>query len=132
MKNKLSKRRIKRKCLVCGKNIHVAIYRNGSYSNGHYFGVLKLPIKGTGKYIKTGSIRIGRRKVDVVKWSGKEKELEYWECNSCFEQAMHECWLEERIEKLFGKRCRDFEPDCALCQAWDIYDTIRGCSAGKP
>ncbi|MFA5247397.1 MAG: hypothetical protein WC408_05910 [Candidatus Micrarchaeia archaeon] len=113
-----------RKCLVCGKKIRTKVNRKGNYDNGHYFGKLKTPIKGTGEWENKGTTRIGKMKVGIVHWTGKEKESEYWECNACFEQAGHECWLEEKIEKLYGERCKDFEENCPCCQAWDAYDNI--------
>lgn len=113
-----------RKCVVCGKKIKINVDEKGHYDTGHYFGKLKLPIKGTGEYNKVGTTRLLKRQVQVVEWTGKEKEVEYWECNKCYEEAMHENWLEEMIEKLYGERCKDYEPGCACCQAWDVYDTI--------
>jgi hypothetical protein len=118
-------RRIIRKCLVCGKKILARVDRKGNYDNGHYFGKLKLPVKGTGKWENKGSMKIGKIKAGVVHWTGKEKEHEYWECNACFDEAVHECWLEEKIEKYYGERCKDFEPTCFCCQAWAVYDAIR-------
>ncbi|MCK4491103.1 MAG: hypothetical protein KAU03_00660 [Candidatus Altiarchaeales archaeon] len=112
-----------RRCAVCGKKIKINVDENGRYDNGHYFGKLKLPIKGTGEYKKVGTTKLLKKQVQVVEWTGKEKEIEYWECNKCYEEAMHENWLEEMIEKLYGKRCKDYEPGCACCQAWDVYDT---------
>lgn len=129
-KNMKHKRQIKRQCIVCDKRFSSAIYSNGKYSNGHYFGKMKVPI-GKGKYKKTSSFKLGKKKYGVVKWTGKEKELEYWECNSCFEQASNECWREKKIETLFGKRCSDYEQDCAVCQAWSIYDAIREANNQK-
>ncbi len=120
-----------RKCLVCGSRIRVKIRPDKSYSGGHYFGSFGDPIKGTGEYKKTGSIRISGKSHDVVKWTGKEKRIEYWECEKCFEEASHEGWLEENIEKLYGEKCKDYEPGCACCQAWDVYDTILLDSQGK-
>lgn len=124
-KQKCAKRKINRVCLVCGKKIYATVFANGKYTSGHYFGRLDVPIEGTGEYVKTGTTKVGKLKADVVKWTGKKKKVEYWECDSCFEEAGHECWLEEKIEKLFGKRCKDFEPECAACQAWGVYDAIR-------
>lgn len=120
-----------RRCVSCGKKIKINILdKKGHYDNGHYFGKMKLPI-GKGKYKKIGTDKLFNKKVDIVKWTGKEKEVEYWECNKCYEEAMHENWLEEMIEKLFGKRCKDFNKDCACCQAWNIYDTIIDSNRGK-
>lgn len=124
------KKRIRRKCAVCGKNISIVLYKDGHYRNGYYYGKLKIPI-GKGEHKKVGTTKLGREKVDVVKWTGKEKEAEYWECNSCYEEAMHECWLEEMIEKLYGKRCPDYEKSCACCQAWSVYDTIIDADRGR-
>jgi len=117
-------KKITRKCSICGKRMKITVYEDGYYRNGHYFGKLKLPIKGTGKYKKTGTSQIFGKKIDVVEWNGKEKEIEYWECDACYEESGHEEWLEQIIEKLYGKRCPDYEKGCACCQAWDIYDTI--------
>ena len=122
-KPKISKK-LNRKCLVCGKGIRIMVYGDGHYTGAHYFNRLKIPIKGTGEYKKTGTSKLLGRKVNVVKWTGKEKEIEYWECDSCYEEAMREDWLEQMIEKLYGKRCNDFAKGCACCQAWDVYDTI--------
>src|SRR3989338_6964287 len=116
--------KIVRKCVVCGKKIKIKVDSERKYSGGHYFGKLKVPVKGTGEWKKVGKTKIGRISCEVVDWTGKEKEVEYWECNSCFEKAMHEAWLEETIENLYGKRCKDYEPACACCQAWNVYDVI--------
>lgn len=116
-------RTISRKCLVCGKKIHVRVYQDGHHKGGYYFGAIKIPI-GKGEYKKVGTSKIAKRKFDVVKWTGKEKEAEYWECNDCFEEASHETWLEQMLEKLYGEKCKDYENGCGSCQAWSIYDTI--------
>lgn len=129
-KIKLTKKKISRKCLVCGKRVNITLYPDGHYNNGHYFNKLKLPI-GKGEYKKIGTSKLFGKKADVVKWTGKEKEVEYWECNECYEEAMHEDWLEQMIEKLYGKRCPDYEKDCPCCQAWVIYDTIIDANRGR-
>lgn len=123
--------KLKRKCSVCGKNIKISIDKRGRYDNAHYFGKIKIPINGTGKYKKVRTTRILKRKFDVVKWTGKEKEVEYWECNKCYEEAMHEDWLEEIIEKLYGKRCKDYADGCPCCEAWSVFDTIIEENRGK-
>lgn len=106
------------------------ILHGRKYTNGHYFGKFKIPLK-PGEYKKTGTTKIGRSKADVVKWTGKQKEIEYWECNKCFDEASHECWLEEKIEKLFGKKCKEYEPHCPVCDAWFLYETIIDDNRGK-
>jgi hypothetical protein len=90
---------------------------------------MKLPVK-PGKYRKVGTTKLGKVVVNVAEWTGKEREVEYWECNACFDEASYECWLEKKIEKLYGKRCPDYEPHCALCAAWLLYDAIIGDNRG--
>ena len=125
-------RALKRKCATCGKNITIRILdKQGHYSNGHYFGKIKVPIKGTGNYEKVGVSKILGRRISVVKWTGKERGVEYWECNKCYEEAGHESWLEEKIEDLYGKRCKDYTNGCPCCEAWDIFDTILEDNRGK-
>lgn len=72
-----------RECMVCGKKIKINIDKKGCYDNGHYFGKMKLPM-GKGEYKKIGTSKLLKKPVDVVKWTGKEKKVEYWECNKCF------------------------------------------------
>ncbi len=61
-----------RKCTVCGK-------RKGT----NYFGRLQIPT-GKGKYKKVGESIMGPLgKVKIVKWTGKHKYIEYWECDRC-------------------------------------------------
>jgi hypothetical protein len=118
-------KRMVRTCTVCGKKIRLKLYQDGHYKNGHYFGTLKVSI-GKGEYKKVGNkTKVGKEKVDVVKWTGKEKEVEYWECDECFDEAIHESWLEDTLEKLYGAKCKDYEKNCACCQAWNIYETIK-------
>lgn len=28
----------------------------------------------------------------------------------------------EELERLYGPRCPDFDPDCAACEVWNLYD----------
>lgn len=49
-------RMINRKCLICGKEITVKVYPDGSYEGGHYFGDIELD----------------------------GKKIEYWECGECY------------------------------------------------
>ena len=120
---------MKRNCLVCGKKINVVL-QGRKYTDGHYFGKFKLPIK-PGEYKKIRVAKFGKTKFDVVKWTGKEKEIEYWECDKCFEEASHEAWLEEKIEKLYDKKCKEYEPHCPTCEAWFLYETILEDDRGK-
>ncbi|MBI2075857.1 MAG: hypothetical protein HYT72_01245 [Candidatus Aenigmarchaeota archaeon] len=124
---KLEPKKFIRLCSVCGKSIKVTVYKDGHYRNGHYFNRISLPIKGTGQYKKIGTTQLSKMVVDVVKWTGKERKVEYWECNKCYEEALHENWLEETLERLFGKRCKDYVKGCACCDAWHMYDIIVEC-----
>ena len=48
-------RQIRRKCVICGKSMEIAVDEKGHYDMGHYFGKMSVPIKGTGRYKKTGT-----------------------------------------------------------------------------
>lgn len=123
-------RRIKRSCAVCGKHINIILYADGHHKNGYYFGKPKIPV-GKGNYKKVGTSKLLGKKVDIVKWTGKEKEVEYWECTTCYDQASHETWLEQLLEKLYGRKCKDYEKDCGCCQAWTVYETIIDHNRGR-
>ena len=75
---------IERKCVVCGRKIIIRLKERGKYTGGHFFGKISIPIDGTGKYKTAGSMMLAGEKVKVVKWTGKEKKIEYWECGKCF------------------------------------------------
>lgn len=72
---------------MCGKRFRIHLEFGGKYDNGHYFGTMKLPVEGTGKHVKVGKSRLGRHWYEVVRWTGKEGQVEYWECNTCFAKA---------------------------------------------
>ena len=84
MPKKKTARNIRRSCVVCGKKMKIHVKPSGYYSPGHYFGVTKVPIKGTGKYVRTGTAKFGKRTVGITKWTGKNKDVEYWECEKCY------------------------------------------------
>lgn len=131
MKAKDIKKVIYKKCLVCGKKVRIIHYRDGHCRNAYFYGILEDPIEGTGENVKTGVFEYGELKGDVVKWTGKVKKYEYWECEDCYVEGCFESNLEEKIENLFGKRCKDFEPNCTICNAWLVYDTIIKDNRGK-
>ena len=110
--------------------MRIKLYPDRHYQGGYFFKRFKVPI-GKGEYEQTGTSKFGRRKFNVVKWTGKEKEVEYWECEKCYHDSAHECWLENKIETLYGARCRDIDLGCACCQAWSIYDTIVADGKGE-
>ncbi len=96
MVEKTGKRKtIRRKCVVCGKLFGTQIWPDGHYHGGHYFGKMKIPV-GKGEHKKVGTARLDENRYDVVKWTGKERTTEYWECDTCFNEAAHEGWLEEK------------------------------------
>ena len=73
---------LKRKCLICGKEIKIRLNKDKTYSGGNYFGKIKLPL-GKGKYFRVGKTNLLGKDIGVVKQNGKEKEVEYWECDKC-------------------------------------------------
>lgn len=121
---------IKRKCLDCGKQLKIKVYPDKHYHGGHYFSTLNVPV-GKGEYKEVSKSKLFGKKVSVVKWTGKNKKVEHWECNKCFKEAEYESWLEEKIEKLFGKKCPNYEKGCACCQAWAVVETIEDPKHGK-
>jgi len=55
-------KKLKRKCLVCGKKLEIIVEDNGKYSGGYYFS-------------------------DLFKDKKKSKnDVEYWECEKCFNE----------------------------------------------
>ena len=74
---------IKRDCVVCGKKLTIKVEDSGKYSGGYYFGEVDAPIEGTGewKQIKEKFERMG-----IVEWTGKNKKVECWECEKCFNE----------------------------------------------
>jgi len=118
------KKTISRKCSVCGKVIKPIIYKDGFIRGAFYYGKMNIPI-GKGEHIKTGTFKLGNKKYNVSKWTGKEKQVEYWECESCYNEGNFEYELEETIKKLFGKRCPDYWSECIVCNAWQIFDIVK-------
>lgn len=67
MKKKKVRKVITRRCSVCGKELKIVVYEDGTYEGGHYFGNLKKLVKEYGTYDSTIP----------------NEEYEYWECNEC-------------------------------------------------
>lgn len=109
---------------MCGKKLRIKLYPDRSYRGGEFFGRHKMPIEGTGDWKKTGTWKFMGRNFNIVKWTGKEREEEHWECPECYEEAVCECWLERKIEKLYGEKCKEYESHCPVCEAWRVYDCI--------
>lgn len=59
-------RTMKKTCAVCGKEIEVELLPGGVFEGGHFFGIVEVPIEGT----------------------GEKKEVEYWECPECYRDAL--------------------------------------------
>ncbi len=81
---------IHKNCVVCGRKIKVKLSRTKKREiirrGGHYFGKIDLPV-GKGKYVTIGEEKLfpdSDKKYKIVKWTGKHKKVEYWECPSCF------------------------------------------------
>jgi len=53
--------KIKRHCVICGKDIFVKIFSDGKYSGGNYFGNML-----------------------IEKSTSQNTKREYWECEICF------------------------------------------------
>jgi hypothetical protein len=83
-------RKIRRRCLICGKWMWIKLTKTGRYNRGHYFNELELPIEGTGEHVKVDTFKFGDLEEDVVDWTGKVKKVEYWECDTCYEKPESE------------------------------------------
>lgn len=77
--------KVKTKCIVCGKELEITLFENGEYSGGHYFGKMELPV-GEGENRILGKKDIGGMEVEVFEWTGDHEEMEYWECDDCFNE----------------------------------------------
>lgn len=75
-----------RKCLLCGKRATIILVKKKMPKGAHYFGTIPLPV-GKGEYKQTGKFKIGKHSYPVVKWTGAEKIVEYWECNKCYSRS---------------------------------------------
>jgi len=76
------KEMIKRTCSVCGAEIEIIVYDDGSYQGGHFFGEVAVPEKDPdGEYVDVDD---GSTDMDVVEWTGEKKSFEYWECDECY------------------------------------------------
>lgn len=72
---------LRRKCAVCGRELIIRVHEDGTYEGGHYFGKISIPM---GRMVKIGEEYIpGIGKVEIVEFEDYE-EMEYWECDDCF------------------------------------------------
>ena len=71
-----------RNCIVCSKELRIIVHEDSTYEGGYFFGRMKYPV-GNGEHRKIGTTDMFGKKADVVKWTGDDGELEYWECENC-------------------------------------------------
>lgn len=93
-------RKIRRQCASCGKHITVQL-QGKKPLNAYYFGRMKLPV-GKGKWVIISSgkkIMMGKVEIKKARWTGREREVEYWECEKCYESAGKEINKRERRKK---------------------------------
>jgi rRNA pseudouridine-1189 N-methylase Emg1 (Nep1/Mra1 family) len=78
---------MKRNCIICGRKLDIKLSKENKIPrNFYYFGRMKLPM-GKGRWKKVGETTLLKpiqEKTDILKWTGKKKEIEYWECGKCF------------------------------------------------
>lgn len=77
-------KKLKKKCVVCGKKLKIVITDvKGHYTGGYYFGRMKF----YKKHRNTGrTSKFGKFNARIVVGVGKPKEVEYWECSKCFNE----------------------------------------------
>ena len=86
--SKIIKDRLKKKCVICGKEIKVIRYMDNKYRGGHFFG--KVPVcskKETMKALKAGtkSFAFNGEVFQVMKKDPKPSSYyDYWECLRCY------------------------------------------------
>ncbi|MCK5774026.1 MAG: hypothetical protein KAH57_09600 [Thermoplasmata archaeon] len=74
---------IMRKCILCGRNLRIVLHESGEYTGGNFFRKVKLPV-GDGENISLGKQKV--LEMEVVEWTGDHEEMEYWECEGCFNE----------------------------------------------
>jgi len=75
-----------RKCSICSKRLNIRLKKDKSYEGGHYFGKININ-EGNGNYVKTKTQKFLGRKINIVRWTGKTRKAEYWECERCFNKG---------------------------------------------
>jgi hypothetical protein len=77
---------LKRSCLVCGKKLIIKLNKDGTYTNGYYFGKLDVHDTKNWKMEVIRQVKIGGVKMNVVNDPPIKKRIEYWECSKCYGQ----------------------------------------------
>jgi len=72
-----------RKCNICGRRLNIILNRDKTYEGGHYFGKVDVN-EGNGDYVKIRTSKFLGKKTNIVRWTGKTRKAEYWECDKCF------------------------------------------------
>ena len=83
MVNTMAPSEITRKCIICGRNLRIKLHENGEYTGGHFFGKIRIPV-GDGENRSLGKHKVLDIEMEVVEWTGDHEEMEYWECEGCF------------------------------------------------
>ncbi len=68
------------------RNLKIFVDENGKYTGGHYFGKVKFPV-GEGENRSLGKTNILDFEMEVVEWTGDHEEVEYWECDDCYNET---------------------------------------------
>jgi len=76
-------------------------------------------------------MKVSKRKKCLVCGNEVNANVQDAKCVRCSENALHESWLEKKIKKLFGRKCKEYEPYCPTCDAWFLYETILEDNRGK-
>lgn len=78
---------IERNCCVCGDVMDVDISEDGTYSDGNYFGIVKIPV-GDGEWVQEEAEdpMSDGAEITVSRWTGEVRLIEYWECDTCFDE----------------------------------------------
>lgn len=82
------KGRLKKRCVICGKQIKVILYYDKRYRGGHFFGKFPLIRKKEWRRVLRLGTRTSRllgKEISVLKEDPKAyTHAEYWECSKCY------------------------------------------------
>ncbi|MFA6547399.1 MAG: hypothetical protein WCT11_00450 [Candidatus Magasanikbacteria bacterium] len=82
MTTKTIKKRVRKICSCCGKEINVILYSDKNYRGGHYFG--KVPVYDENSY-KKATVKVEKKTGWRIVSGLKIKEkIEYWEWPRCY------------------------------------------------
>ncbi len=75
-----------RKCTRCDDTLSIVKHSDTDFQGAGYFTRYEVPI-GEGDFTETGTVNVDGNEFPLVKWEGETKEVEYWECEKCAENA---------------------------------------------